>query len=302
MNEQEPGVREKIMNAMRVLGGLFLCLPLWAQAATLEGPVKVTVSIPPQVYFVQRIGGDLVEAAAMVPPGANPHVYEPRPQQMVALSRSRIYFGIGVAFEKAWLGKFAGINPRMAIVHSDAGIEKIPMTEDRHEAEEGHDHGAGDPHVWLSPPLVMLQARHILDALVKADPSHRQSYDGNYRAFMGELVDLDLKIRGIFFGREGVKFMVYHPSWGYFARSYGLTQIPVEMEGKEPPPRQLEGLIQRARKEGVKVVFVQPQFSTRSAETIARALGGQVMRADPLAANWAENILQVAEKFRDALR
>ncbi|MFH1123259.1 MAG: zinc ABC transporter substrate-binding protein [Pseudomonadota bacterium] len=277
-------------------------MPLLAQAAALEGPLRVTVSIPPQTYFVQRIGGDLVEASEMVPPGANPHVYEPKPQQMVALSKSRIYFGIGVAFERVWLRKFAGVNPEMMIVQTDAGIEKMPMDQDRREAEKGHDHGAQDPHVWLSPPLVMIQARNVLDALVRVDPSHRRRYEENYRVFMGELVDLDLKIRAIFSGKEGVKFMVYHPSWGYFARSYGLTQIPIEMEGKEPRPRQLEELIHMARREGVKVVFVQPQLSSKSANTIARALKGQVMRADPLASNWAENMLEVAEKFRDALR
>ena len=288
---------------IRTLSGFFLLLlPVLAQAAALEGPLRVTVSIPPQTYFVQRIGGEWVEASEMVPPGANPHVYEPKPQQMVALSKSRIYFAIGVGFERVWLKKFAGVNPEMMIVQTDAGIEKMPMEQDRHEAEKGDDHGAKDPHVWLSPPLVMIQARNVLDALVRVDPSHRRRYEENYRAFMGELVDLDLKIRAIFSGKEEVKFMVYHPSWGYFAKSYGLTQVPIEMEGKEPRPRQLEELIHLARREGVKVVFVQPQLSSKSANTIARALKGQVMRADPLASNWAENMLEVAEKFRDALR
>ncbi|MBU2497838.1 MAG: zinc ABC transporter substrate-binding protein [Proteobacteria bacterium] len=289
---------------VRALSTLFLLgLPFLAQAAARVEPLRVTVSIPPQRYFVQQIGGGLVEVSVMAAPGANPHVFEPRPQQMVALSKSRIYFAIGVTFERAWLKKFAGVNPEMMIVPTDEGIEKLPMAQDHPESEKGHDHGNKDPHVWLSPPLVMIQARNVLDALVRMDPSRRTRYEENYRVFMRDLVDLDLKIRAVFSGKErGLKFMVYHPSWGYFAKSYGLKQIPIEMEGKEPRPRQLEELIQRGRKEGVKVVFVQPQFSSKSANTIAQALKGQVMYADPLASNWAENLLEVAEKFREALR
>ena len=265
--------------------------------------LKLFVSIVPQKYFVEKIGGDLVDVSVMVLPGASPATYEPRPQQMVAFTRSKIYFAIGVPFENAWLKKLASVNPKMIIVHTEDGIEKIPMETYHQYDEEGHHHRIKDPHVWLSPPLVMIQARNILDALLKVAPAHRAVFEANYKTFISELVDLDLKIMDVFAGKsEEPKFMVYHPAWGYFAKAYGVKQIPVEIEGKQPTAKQLKNLINLARKKGVKVIFLQPQFSTRSAKTIAESIGGQIMFADPLELNWAENLLEVAEKFEAALK
>lgn len=286
--------------ALTTIGLLVLVEMGLSEARAMEA-LEVTVSIVPQQYFVERIGGGLVQVSVMVLPGASPAVYEPKPQQMVALTKSRLYFAMGVPFERVWLKKFAKINSSMKIVHTEEGIERMPMKGLHQEAGEGHGRGIMDPHVWLSPPLVMIQARNILDALTKADPVHKQEYAKNYKSFIENLVDLDLEIRSIFHdAAEGHKFMVYHPSWGYFAKAYGLTQIPIEIEGKEPTPKALENLIQYARKEGVKVVFVQPQFSSKSAKIIADALSADVTVADPLARRWKENLLKVAEVFRRA--
>lgn len=277
---------------------------------TLAGnPLKVTVSILPQKYFVERIGGDRVEVSVMVLPGANPATYEPKPRQMVDLTNSKIYFAVGVPFETVWLDKFAHASPKMEIVPTQAGIEKIPM-EPKH-THDGEDHpegpsthsGARDPHIWLSPPLVMLQARNILSALIAADPAGRAAYETSYRQFITELVDLDLKITGLFSDRGADnRFMVYHPAWGYFARAYGLVQIPVETEGKGPTPKALQRLIEDAQHDGIRAIFVQPQFSTKNAETIARAINGRVIAADPLALDWQANLLLVAEQFKSALK
>ena len=120
--------------------------------------------------------------------------------------------------------------------------------------------------------------------------------------FTKEVADLDHRIRELFSRKaKGAQFMVYHPSWGYFAETYGLKQIPIEMEGKEPKARTLQEMIQYAGKQKVKAVFVQPQFSAKSAQTIAKAIGCRVLFADPLAINWAENLLNVAEEFRSSL-
>ena len=163
--------------------------------------------------------------------------------------------------------------------------------------------GIKDPHIWLAPPLVMLQARNIPDGLLKVDPDQREVYEAKYDRFISELVALDIKIINQFKGtNQGARFMVYHPSWGYFARAYGLKQIPIEMEGKNPTARELHDLIRMARRDGIRVIFVQPQFSTKSANTIAKAIGGQVMFADPLALNWAENLEEVAAGFASALK
>jgi zinc transport system substrate-binding protein len=264
--------------------------------------LDVTVSIVPQQYFPEKIGGDLVKISVMVLPGANPAVFEPKPQQMLALTKSKICFAVGVPFERVWQSKFKEVNASMEIVHTEEGIDKLPMTGWDQGGGPGHDHGIKDPHVWLSPPLVMTQARTMVHALMRADPDHSQDYQKNYKSFILELVDLDLQIRSIFSDLgEHRKFMVYHPSWGYFAKAYGLTQIPVEMEGKEPSPKELERLIQYAREAGVKAVLAQPQFSTKSARTLADALNGDVIVADPLARHWKENLVAVAETLKKIL-
>jgi zinc transport system substrate-binding protein len=264
--------------------------------AMAAGDIPVFVSIVPQKYFVEKIGGELVRVSIMVKPGASPATYEPKPGQMVALSMSRIYYAIGVPFEKAWLEKIAAANPGLLVVHTESGIEKVPMKPDETK-------GTKDPHIWLSPPLVMVQARNILNAFLKVDPMNASIYEANYRKFIVELVELDAELRGIFSGQEkDIRFMVFHPAWGYFARTYGLKMIPVESEGKNPKPAALRRLIELAREHGINVIFVQPEFSTKSAGMIAKAIGGQVVFAAPLAADWADNLKQVAVKFKAALR
>ncbi|MBS1236811.1 MAG: periplasmatic solute binding protein [Deltaproteobacteria bacterium] len=275
---------------------VFLCAALWPASAMARETIPVFVSIPPQKYFVEKIGGNLVEVSVMVPPGANPHIYEPRPNQMTALSKSRIYFAIGVTFETVWLPKFAKLNPQMRIVHTDKGIDKMAMVAHHHDTPSSLD-----PHVWVSPPEVRIIARNILEALIEMDPSNSRTYQSNEEAFLKEIDRLHKDLTEIFKDKKGLKFMVYHPAWGYFARTYGLEQVPVEIEGKEPKPEQLKGLITRSKKDGIKIIFVQPQFSTKSAETLAKAIGGEVIFADNLREDWEKNLRVQAEKFEQAL-
>ncbi len=222
---------------------------------------------------------------------------------MVTLSRTNIYFAIGVPFEKVWLKKIAAANPKMRIVNIQEGIMKIPMETHRKHGEEHHKGNLKDPHIWLSPPLVMIQARNILNALVSTDQANKSVYEAGYKQFIIEIENLDAELKGIFTGKgEGAIFMVFHPSWGYFAEAYGLKQIPVEIEGKDPKPADLQRLLKYAKKLGVKVIFVQPQFSSKSASVIAQAIGGQIAFADPLALNWPDNLRKVATKFKATLR
>jgi zinc transport system substrate-binding protein len=304
--------------------------------------LPVFVSIVPQTYFVQQIGKDLVDVQAMVLPGANPATYEPKPKQIADISKAKIYFAIGVPFENAWLEKIGAANPNMRVVHTDHGIKKIAMEahhhhdnheegehhgEGKHSHEEGehhgkeeHDHEKGehheesehdkdhheraglDPHIWLSPPLVKTQAHTILTALQEADPVHRSVYEANFKKFAAQIDQLDADLKRMFVGKTGLQFMVFHPAWGYFAHAYGLKQVPIEIEGKDPKPAQLKELIQHAREKGIKVVFVQPQFSSQSAEVVAREIGGEVAFANPLAEDWMANLRHVADKFQAALK
>jgi len=291
-------VKTRFIYMVAAFGAAILLI---AASAKAEKKLRVFVSIQPQKYFVQQIGKALVDVEVMVPEGADPHIYEPKPRQMVALSRARIYFAIGVQpFENTWLKKIASSNPDMTVVHTDSGIQKIPMTTRQHK-EDRHA-GEPDPHIWLSPPLVMKQAQTILNALVEIDAANRAVYDANYQAFVSKLAALDADLKNIFAGKQGLQFMVLHPAWGYFAHTYGLKQVPVEIEGKDPKPAQLKELIEHARQNRINIIFVQPQFSPRSAKLVAKEIGGQVVFADPLAANWSDNLREVARKFKSALK
>jgi len=291
---------KRIAYSIVLIAGVMALFPLDRDASS---KLSVYVSISPQKYFVQQICRELADVQVMVPPGASPATYEPKPRQMAAISKARIYFSIGVPFESAWLKKIAGTNPAMAVVPTDRGIQKLPMAVHHHHEEQTQpENGTLDPHIWLSPPLVMIQARTVLEAMQAADPVHRSIYESNFSAFMSQLSDLDAELRGIFSGSAGRQFMAFHPSWAYFAQAYGLKQVPIEIEGKEPKPARLRELIEHAREDKIQAVFVQPQFSARSAKLIAGEIDAQVVIADPLAGDWEENLRAVARKFESALR
>ena len=279
---------------MRRLLLLLICgLSLAGTGQAATAPLPVFVSILPQKYFVEQIGGTRVDVRVMVQPGASPATYEPSPRQMAALTRSVLYFAIGVPFEQVWLEKIAAANPRMTLVRTDRGIDKRAMATHDHEAGE-HARQGLDPHIWLAPRLVRIQARTILEALKEADPAGQEIFTANYRAFISAVEQLDRELHDLLQNGQNRRFMVFHPSWGYFAEAYGLEQIPVETEGKNPKPAQLRALIEEARRQDIRVIFVQPQFSTRSAELIAREIDGEVVHADPLAADWSGNLRKVA--------
>jgi len=287
--------------------GLTAC----AQPADPEGAgaLTVTVSIAPQQYFVERIAGERVDVNVMVEPGASPATYEPKPEQLAALSQSAAYFSIGVPFENVWLDRIAEANPEMRIVDTAAGIERVPIEAHSHEADEDHDEGddhdhaegAPDPHIWLSPSLVKVQARTIADALIDLDPDRQATYEANLDAFLADIEDLEKTIEEALRGVESRKFLVFHPSWGYFAEDFGLEQIAIEVGGQEPSARELAELIALAQEEEIRVVFAQPEFSAEDATTIAEEIGGEVIMVSPLAEDWLNNMSKVADTFAEAL-
>jgi len=284
---------------------LLICIITGFPSAALAAKkIQVFVSILPQKYFVEQIGGKSVDIHVMVAPHQNPENFEPLPSQMASLAKADIYFAIGVPFEDAWLKKFTASYPRIHLVRTDSGIAKKPI---HHHADSPpataapglssrhHHEGIPDPHIWLSPALVKIQARHIHDALTFLDPAQAKHYDAGFKRFMGELTALDQKIKTIFAETDGdKKFLVFHPSWGYFADAYGLTQMAIEIEGKEPKAQELKQLIDLAARHHIQTVFVQPQFSSRQVEIIAQAINGRVDTIDPLAADWNENLLRTA--------
>ncbi len=305
------------MVEVRIFGvrTFFLMLVVWLTSALVgcaslspsaaEG-MQVTVSIVPQAYFVERIAGEHVAVNVMVEPGASPSTYEPKPEQLVALSKSAAYFSIGVPFEDVWLERIAEANPKMRMVDTASGIERLSISahshhDDEHEEALAEAEGAPDPHVWLSPALVQVQARNIHAALVALDPAHEANYTANLDAFLTDIEALQADIHATLDGVEQRAFMVFHPSWGYFADEFGLEQIAIEVGGQEPSARELATLIEEAQEEGIRVIFAQPEFSVQAAETIAAEIDGEVLLVSPLARDWLSNLREVATTFAEAL-
>lgn len=305
----------------KILVSLVLMLLLVPGYALANEPLKVFVSILPQEFFVNAIGKEKVKVTVMVPPGANPAVYEPKPSQMVKLAETDIYFAIGVPFEKAWMQKIADSNPKMTIVHTDDNVPKTPISGHYHEDADGNqvwhgeDHSDGDmdddhdgehvddgenldPHIWLDPALVKIQARNITDALNAADPFNSDFYEKNYQAFLLRCDEVDAQVREKLRGCEGITFMTFHPAWGYYAKAFGMHQLTVEVGGREPSPAQLKALIDQAKADKVKVIFVQPQFDQKHARTIAKATGTKLLIADPLELDWVMCLLNQANRIQ----
>jgi zinc transport system substrate-binding protein len=278
--------------------------------------LDITVSILPQKYFVEKIGGlqqsrsrrDRLSVNVMVQPGAQPATYEPKPQQLKALSQAEAYISIGVPFEKAWMDKIKAANPQMLIIDSTKNIQKREMSAHYHHGEEKHhephsDHEATlDPHIWLSPQLVKVQAENIYQGLVQLDPTQKEEYKKNLEQFKAEIDQLDQTIKQNLAGIKNRKFIVFHPAWGYFARDYNLEQVPIEVGGQEPSAAELAQLIQEAKEEDIKVVFAQPEFSTKSATTIAQEIGGEVLLITPLTLDWSDNLLKISQTFAEVLQ
>ncbi len=282
-------------------------LALIALTSTLFAKTNICVSIPPQAYFVKKIAGNQANVTVLVPPGASPATYTPRPTQMRAIKNASLYFTIGVPFEKNWLQRFKSVNPSMTIVDMTAGIHKRPMQHlidektDR-DHEHNHHHGNLDPHVWLSPALAKILAKNTLVALSKADPDHTALFKKNYHALLKKIETLQAQIRQKLDNLPQKIFIVFHPSFGYFADEFGLRQVAIEHEGKKPSLRYLKSVIDFAKKYHIKTVFTEPQFSRKSARYIAKQICGQVVDIDPLSEAWETNLLKIADSLEKASR
>ncbi|MDD3056068.1 MAG: zinc ABC transporter substrate-binding protein [Aliarcobacter sp.] len=289
---------------------LFLCIA-FISILNASKP-ELTVNILPQKYFVEKIVKDKFEINVMVKPGSSPHNYEPKPSQMKSLVNSKAYFLVGDPFEQAWMEKFKQNAKNTLFVDTTKGIEKIEMEEHdhhddsteeaKHDNHEKHDHSGLDPHVWLDPVLVKTQAKNIYEAMVEIDSQNSDFYKTNYEEFVKELDTLDENIKTILSPYKDKAFMVFHPSWGYFAKRYDLEQISIEIEGKEPKPNELVELIEEAKKYDIKIVFVAPQFSQKSAKTISKNINANVVAIDPISANWKESMLDTANQIANSYK
>jgi zinc transport system substrate-binding protein len=290
---------------------LAACRPVLSGAPAVpagDGRLRVAVSVPPQAYFVRRIGGDRVQVDVMIPPGYSHVDYPLTPRQVAALSRARLYVAVGhpaFEFERVQLAAVLRDLPGIQVVDMSRGMRLLAGEGEGDEDDHGHSEkggeAGGDPHVWVAPDTVAVAARNIAAALEGIDPAHAAEYRANLQRFETDVAALDREIRQRLAGTRGDRFMVYHPTWGYFAREYGLEQVAIEAEGKEPSAQRLIRLIDRARRERVKVVFVQAGFPRKSAQVIAEAVGGRVLVADPQDPDWLGNLRRVSQELQEAL-
>ncbi len=268
------------------------------------------VSILPQKFFLQQLTGDLFKIEVLVGPGMSPHSYEPLPQQMASLAKARAFMAIGLPFEKILLEKIRSTYENLLIIETDKGITRRFMSAHESGDNSGHVHHAGcdhscgapDPHIWLDPQLVKIQAQNMVEALAKVFPQHQRLLNNNLGSFSQQLDEIDKEIAGRLAALKGKPILVFHPAFGYFTDRYGLIQRSIEIEGKEPTPAQLVKVIRRAKTEGAKVIFVQKQFSARSAEAIAESISGSVIPIDPLAENYFDSLRELAKRITAGLK
>lgn len=261
--------------------------------------VKVLVSILPQADFVGSIGGDKVEVTVLIPPGANPEDYEMSPRQIQKISEADMYITVGnIPFEEINMERIKSANHELLVVNAP-GPEHHHEEAEVHNEENNHHHH--DPHVWLSPRLVMEQAEMICKELSMIDPANETFYIKNKNNYISELERLTIEIKELLADRQRDHFLVYHPAWGYFAEDYGLVEIAIEKDGKEPTAGEMARIIEEAKSRGIKEVLVSPQHSTRSAETIAKQIGGEVKIVDPLPENYIKGMREAAYTFKEVL-
>jgi len=285
---------------MKLIGLIQIVLFCLLSSSAWSSPMTVFVSIPPEKWLSDLIGGDLVETHVLVDKGQEPHSFEPTPRQVVALSGAGLYFTVGMDFERTVVRKLNSQNGLPQLVDLSRRVQKIPMDQG-HIKREQRKSGMPDPHIWLSPLNLKVMAIDMAAAMAGMDPQHAVEYEANRDRLLNRLDRLHASISADLAPFQGRTIHVFHPAFGYFAKTYHLLQRSVEVGGKSPTPRQLASFITAAKAEGVKVIFVQPQFDPRSGAAIARGIGGRVVPLDSLAEDVEKNLKRMAKAIKEVL-
>lgn len=270
------------------------------QAGKKSAERIITVSIAPYKYFVDAIGGGDFTVNVMVPPGSDPHVYEPVPVQIQKLRASEGYISNGyLGFEMVWLDRFYETNPEIKKLNLGGSIDPI---ETGHHHEEGDHVEGADPHYWVSPKCALKMAQGIRDFLQELNPPRTAEYESNYNDLADRISGLDRQASELFGEHRGKSFMIYHPNLAYLARDYGLKEIALESEGKEPSPSMMKDLIDLSRKDSITTILVQREYDTRNARSIADETGAQLVIIDPLAEDWYASTSAIIEALHESMR
>lgn len=258
----------------------------------------VSVSILPQKYFVDQISGNLLQVNVLVPPGSSPHNYEVLPSQMKDLARSKAWLQIGLlAFEDALRQKLADINKQVAMVDCSKGISLIAGSECGEEDHDHSHHEAFDPHVWLAPAESKILAQNTLEALKQGFPQHTKAFEANYAKLALRIDSLSTQIDQKLSPLQNRHILIFHPALAYYARQFGLQQVALEMDGKEPSPRHMKEIVDLAHQQNIHVVFIQKEFDASFALQLSREIGGEVVVINPLDYDWEKQLLDITKKI-----
>ena len=288
-------ISQTVIAALMVGGLLTLMVFVNPVQNSTDDRIRVIVSILPQKEFAEAVGGEHVSVTVMVPPGSEPHTYSPTPAQMVNLTNADLYFEVGsnLEFELTWMNRFVELNGRMLVVNGAKGVHLI--------GSGGSEAGLKDPHIWLSPRNAETMVLNLFHGLLKIDPKNASDYENNTMSYLKRLDSLDGNISTTLAPVENKNLLVFHPAWGYFADEFGLTQIAIEAQGKDPTALELADIVNYAKGYNVSVVFAEPQFSTRLAEEVAKEINGVVVIVDDLAEDYVNNLQYVADRIAEGL-
>jgi zinc transport system substrate-binding protein len=275
------------------------------------GPVRAFVTIAPQAFFVERIGGDRVQVEVLVGPGQCAETFEATPKQLARMAGARLYFSVGMPMEETLVPRLLGNFPGLVVVDTQEGIARRNLdgdwvpgaadADDHAAGEHTHSHTGADPHSWLDPALAKVIAQNIARGLVRVDPADSAIFRANLRSLEADLDRVDAEVRALLAPAKGREMLVYHPYYGYFARAYGLRQAAIEVGGFRPGSKSLAGIIDRARENDIHAIFVQEGVALSAAQTVASEIGGRVIVLDPLSRDYLVNLREMARRVRAGL-
>lgn len=266
---------------------------------------RISVTIEPQRYFVERIVGDLFDIHTVVPVGQSPETYDPAPHEMVSIAQSSAYFQIGkIGFEQVWMKTIKENNPDVLFFDLSKGIDWLGSA-CNHNHDTGaddhdhghHHHGGVDPHIWNSTIAAKLIAQNTLNAALELDPEHKDVYQENYRRLVNEIETTEQLLHEKLDTLSRRTFIIYHPALTYFADEFNLNQFAIEEEGKEPSAASMKKLVDEAKEANVRVVFVQQEFDRKHAELLAKEIGARIVSINPLDGQWKEQMLYMADEL-----
>ena len=289
-------MKRNLINNLVIFGFSLLLLISCSSGTEDTGKPVISVSILPQQYFIEQIGGDLFDVNVMIPPGASPATYEPTFSQLSNLERSVVYMKTGhLGFELSWMEKIMSANPSMKLVSLSEGIDLIHEKAPEHL--RGNTRGGIDPHIWMSVLNAKIIATTIYEELVLIMPEEKETLDTRYGAFQQKLDSLHIGISLKLSDLDQRSFMTYHPSLSYFARDYDLEQYPLEIGGKSPSPAHMKWMADVGKEKDISIIFLQMQLNQKDAETLAREIGAEIVQINPLDPEWEKQMNFIVNKL-----